>query len=283
MPYVFITGVSSGIGYETTKLLLSHHYQVIGSVRKDADAKRLQQEFGNGFHAVQMDVCRKAEVEQAVEEVKTLLQGAPLAALINNAGIAVFGPILHLPPEQIQQQFEVNVLGLLRVTQAFLPLLGAQADFTGTPGRLIHISSVSGLITTPFLSLYSASKFAVESISDGLRRELIIYGIPSISIQPGPTRSSIWDKTSGQEVPFLNTDYGPILENSQAEIEKIEAGANPTSKVAKVILKALTAKKPKTRYMVAKKAWLMRMVANLMPARWLDNATTSRFRSFKKY
>lgn len=278
MSNLFITGVSSGIGLHATQFLLKKGYKVFGSIRKKQDAVRMSKQLGDAFIPVLMDVTKEDSIQQAFEFIQNKLAGKSLDALINNAGIAAFGPILHLPMEKVRQQFDVNVIGLIQVTQTFLPLLGASKDFKGKPGRIINISSVSGRISTPFLAVYSASKFAVEALSDGLRRELSIYNIPSISIQPGPIKTNIWNKTRGQEEPYLDTDYGDILKDMNDELGKIEGGALPPEKVSQTIYKALTSRRPKAHYMVAKNAGFMRLIANLAPASLLDKETTKRFK-----
>lgn len=278
MSYIFITGVSSGIGLHATQFLIEKGYTIFGSVRKKEDAMHLSEQLGDAFIPILMDVTKEDSIQQAFEFIKNKLEGKSLDALINNAGIAAFGPILHLPMEKVRQQFDVNVIGLIQVTQTFLPLLGASKNFEGQAGRIINISSVSGRISSPFLAVYSASKFAVEALSDGLRRELSIYNIPSISIQPGPIKTNIWNKTRGQEEPYLDTDYGDILKDMNDELGKIEGGALAPERVSQTIYKALTSSRPKAHYMVVKNAGFMRLVANLAPATFLDKVTTKRFK-----
>ena len=243
--------------------------------REDAD--RLKTDLGTHFYPLVFDVCDSTAIAQAAKETSDLLNGQHLAALINNAGIAIMGPLEFIPSEKIEQQFEVNVFGLLKVTQAFLPLLKAT---NGNAGKIINISSVSGRISSPFVALYSASKFAVEALSDGLRRELFIYGIDVISIQPGPTKSAIWDKSQGQGDAYLDTPYGDILKGFDQNVEGIEKRAIPTIKVAEKILLAIRKKRPKTRYIVAKNAAILRFISNLGPARIIDQLLTSRFKKY---
>lgn len=157
--YAVVTGVSSGIGYAVTKELIGRGYFVFGSVRKQADAERLQAEFDEGeFGALVFDVTDPAGIATAVEEVAQEVEGIGLWGLVNNAGIALAGPLMHVTPEEIRRQFEVNVFGTLAVTQAFLPLLGAQRDTPHAPGRIVNISSVSGHIAYPFMGPYAMSE-----------------------------------------------------------------------------------------------------------------------------
>ena len=189
MKAIVITGVSTGIGYAATAVFIQRGYHVFGSVRKAADAKRLQAEMGAQFTPLLFDVTDKVGVQTAVSQVRAALGEKNLTALINNAGIVTPGPLMHMPSDSFRQQFQVNLFGLFDVTQAFLPLLGARKHNAGLPGRIINISSVSGKIAYPFMGAYAASKHALEAYSDSLRRELMLYGIDVILIQPGTTRT----------------------------------------------------------------------------------------------
>jgi NAD(P)-dependent dehydrogenase (short-subunit alcohol dehydrogenase family) len=278
MQYVIITGVSTGIGYAILENLHQQGYYVFGSVRKAADAERLQNTFTERFMPLLFDVTNDEAVQEAVPQVERVLNGQPLTALINNAGIAVSGPLQYIPIGKIKQQFDINVFGLLRVTQAFLPMLGAKEGFVGKPGRIIHISSVSGRLTGPFTGLYSASKFAVEAISDGLRRELEPFGIESIAIQPGPIKTPIWEKAKEGGDEYLDTPYGEVFQGVDKFLENASANALPTKAVTDAVFKALTDSKPKTRYMVIKNAGIVRMISNIFPPRWVDKITISNFK-----
>lgn len=280
MNFVLLTGASTGIGYASANYLINKGYFVFGSVRNEADADRLEQDFPENFKALVFDVRDEAAIDAARRVVEEHLEGRKLAGLINNAGIAIAGPLAHIPMEKIKLQFDVNVIGLMAVTKAFLPLLGAQKPVLSKPGKIINISSVSGINTTPIAGLYCASKFAVESFSDALRRELFIYGIDVIVLQPGPIKSEIWEKTRAVKEDYLDTDYGPIMEGLSLRINESEARAMPAEAVAKRVFDALRLKRPKTRYIIAKNAWLLKFVANFLPDRWVDQVV---FMSLKKY
>src|ERR1700751_3832291 len=169
MRQVVITGVSTGIGYATVKVLLEHGCRVFGSVRKRADADRLQLEYGERFVPLLFDVIDEAAVQHAAETVRRHLGTAILDGLVNNAGIEITGPLAYLPADQFRYQLEVNLVGPLIVTKAFLPCLGADPTRQGKPGRIINISSPSGRIAGPFTGAYTASKFGLEGLSDTLR------------------------------------------------------------------------------------------------------------------
>ena len=202
---ILITGVSTGIGYGTAKELISRGYHVFGSIRKAEDGSRLQQEFGDKFTPLHFDVTDQAAIDRSAKELTSLLQGQGLGGLINNSGVSMSGPLEHLPMEDFIYNFEVNVFGLLRVTKAFLPLLGAQDNHPCTPGRILNISSVAGKMAAPFLGAYSGSKFAVEALSHTMRREFQRYGIEVVIVGPGPVQTPIWDK--GSMEPYEKTIY----------------------------------------------------------------------------
>ncbi len=271
MKYILINGASTGIGYATTKYLLAKDFFVIGSVRKKADVEKLENDLGDSFKAVIFDVTDAGSIQEGLQTVKQIVGNNGLFGLINNAGIAVAGPLQYLKAEDFAYQQDVNVTGLIRVTQAFLPLLGAgETKYHNTPGRIINIGSVSGLIASPLLGAYSASKFAVEAISDSLRRELLLYGIKVILLQPGPVKTPIWSKSAEIDPYLMETEYAPFLRQTARRVEKTEAGALEPEVLAELILKCLTTNKPKTRYVLSDRKWFFQLLP-LIPDRWIDN------------
>ena len=213
MKKVVITGVSTGIGYSTAKILCDSGYFVYGSVRKDKDAEKLSSEFGKSFQSLIFDVTDPKAIIASAEKVQNDLKpGESIAGLVNNAGIALGGPVTLIDTEVFRKQFDVNFFGLIDVTKAYLPLLGASKE-SSEQGKIINISSISGRRSHPFMAPYTASKFALEAFSDSLRRELLIYGIDVILIEPGPIKTAIWDKAPDPEDnEFLGSDYEPSLE-----------------------------------------------------------------------
>jgi NAD(P)-dependent dehydrogenase (short-subunit alcohol dehydrogenase family) len=208
---VVITGVSTGIGWGISKILLANGFKVFGSVRRQTDADRLQREFGEAFTPLIMDVTDRAAVIQAVAQAAAWLGSSTLTGLVNNAGVAIPGPLLHLPLEDYRGQLEVNLIAPLSVTQAFAPLLGVDAKRQGSPGRIINITSTAGKIGIPLAGAYVASKHGMEGMSESLRREMLIYGIDVIVVAPGNV--AIWDKAEIVDLsPYESTDYGPIME-----------------------------------------------------------------------
>lgn len=278
MKYILITGVSTGIGYAATKYFLERGYFVFGSVRKKADSEKLKKDFPTNFQPLIFDVTDSAAVKNAVLEVQHLIGDKGLSGLVNNAGIAVSGPMQHVPIEKLEHQLNVNVLGVVRVTQAFLPLLGAVENCSFPAGRIIQISSVSGTISAPFMGPYSASKYALEAISDAFRRELSIFDIKVVVIQPGPIQSDIWEKIINSDDYYPDSIYGPILEKRKKGIAKSGDNAIPAIKVAEKIWAGMELKNPKTRYLVDKAAWKMKLYQKL-PDRIVDNAVTKPFKN----
>ena len=205
MKSIVITGVSAGIGYATTTELLRRGYHVFGSVRKQADADRLQDEFGPSFTPLLFDITDHAAISKAVQQVAVAVHDKGLEVLINNAGILVPGPLMLMPLPDFRAQFDVNVLGLLDVTQQFLPLLGARQDPPFAPGRIVNVGSVSGKIAYPFMGAYAATKHALEALSDSLRRELMLYGVDVILIESGTTRTPIVEKVNRQMQKYRGT------------------------------------------------------------------------------
>jgi NAD(P)-dependent dehydrogenase (short-subunit alcohol dehydrogenase family) len=256
--------------------LLQHGYHVFGSVRSSTDAARLQSQFGPGFTPLLFDVTDEAAIKTAAEKVTQAVNGHGLFALINNAGMAIGGPLMHQPLDEVRRVLEVNVLGALAVTQAFLPLLGAKTAQTTSPGRIINISSVGGKISLPFVGDYVTSKHALEALSDVLRRELMLYGIDVIVIEPGSINTAIWDKAEKQDTSrYQHTDYVNLLEKFQQNfISRGRAGASP-EKVTQVIRQALESKRPRTRYALPDDFLAGWILPRLLPDRVLDRLIAS--------
>jgi NAD(P)-dependent dehydrogenase (short-subunit alcohol dehydrogenase family) len=268
--YILITGVSTGIGYAATADLTQRGYHVFGSVRSQADAERLQQEIPTNFTPLVFDVTDGEGVETAVATIAQTITPQGLTALINNAGISTPGPLQHMPLEKFRNQFEVNLFGLLHVTQQCLPLLGARSNPGHPPGRIINISSVSGRIAYPFMGAYAAAKHALEAVSDSLRRELLHYGIDVILIEPGTVQTPIVSKFAEQIAPYAETDYGPILQKVIQKAAEREDKALPVTAVTGVIRTALESKRPRTRYPIPRR-WLSGwLLPRWLPDRWFD-------------
>ena len=265
---IVITGVSSGIGRDALRLLHQKGYHIYGSVRKEADAKLLTETYPKHFTPLLFDVQDQDAVNQAAKRVFEAC--GRINALINNAGVAVPGPLQFVTEADFERQMDINLKSVRRITNTFLPLLGTAPDFKGPPGRIINISSISGLFSSPFNGVYSISKHALESMTDVYRRELQRYGIKVIAIEPGPIKTKIWGKNLNSMAQFADTDYYDILQKADKMIESTEKNALPVARTSNVILKCITKKHPKTRYIVHKNAFVFKIVANYLPDKLVD-------------
>lgn len=271
MQTVVITGVSSGIGLGAATVFTQHGCRVFGTVRSSSDGERLQVALGPRFTPLVCDVTDHRSVGAAAATVAAQLEGAGLDGLINNAGIALSGPLMHQPLAEVERHFAVNVTGLLAVTQAFLPLLGAGGEAGRRPGRIINISSVGGRIASPFIGAYAASKHAVEGLSDSLRRELQLYGIEVVVVQPGAVRTAIWGK-QGSDVAaaYAHTDYAWPMARFAAYAEGLERGGYPPDQFGRLLWQVFTTPRPRPRYAFAPNRLVSWTIPRLLPARWLD-------------
>ncbi len=274
---VVVTGVSTGIGWGATKVLVKNGFHVFGSVRKAADGERLKAEFGDAFTSLLFDVTDEVAVRAGARQVEAALGSRTLTGLVNNAGIAVAGPLLHLPVEEFRKQMEVNVTGIVTVTQAFAPLLGAESPARKDPGRIVNISSVAGRTGNPFMAPYSASKFAVEGLSEALRRELLPFGVDVIVVAPGAVATPIWSKAEDLDITaYANTVYAAPLARLQAYMLGLGAKGLAPEKLGQVIHKALTTANPKVRYTVSPDPFQVFMSENVLSKRGLDRIVGKR-------
>lgn len=271
MQSVVVTGVSTGIGWGITKVLIQRGLRVFGSVRKMQDAERLSKEFGELFVPLLFDVTNEAAVQSAAQFVREQLNGETLFGLVNNAGIAAPGPLIHLPTDEFRYQLEVNLVSVLIVTKAFAPLLGVDRSLRGQPGRIVNISSVSGRSAFPFVGAYATSKHGLEGFSETLRRELILYGIDVIIVGPGPIATPIWDKAERADTSvYANTDYVDAAERAKEFMVRNGKNGLPPETVGEVVWRALTARAPRTRYAVVGRGALQRFVQQFLPKRLID-------------
>ena len=276
MRTVVITGVSSGIGRATAEVLLANGFHVFGSVRKQADADRLRTELGGNFTPLLFDVTDETAIRAAADQVRAHLAGQCLAGLVNNAGIAVGGPVLELPLADYRRQFEINVFGAIAATQAFAPLLGGDPTLSGPRGRIVMMSSVAGKNGNPFMSAYCSSKHALEGLSESLRRELMLYGIDVVIVGPGAVKTPIWDKPDGTDIqPFAASPFFPALKRLKMFVEQLAASGLPPADIGKVVHQALTVPAPKVRYAVTPDR-LRHVVTAVLPKRMVDRIIAKR-------
>jgi NAD(P)-dependent dehydrogenase (short-subunit alcohol dehydrogenase family) len=276
MQSVVITGASTGIGWATAKLLLDRGFRVFGSVRKQADADRLKREFGANFTPLLFDVTDEAAVLAAAREVRAALNGETLFGLVNNAGIAVAGPVLELAADEFRRQMDVNVIGPIIATQAFGPLLGSDPSLKGPKGRIVMISSVAGKNGNPFSAAYAASKHAIEGLSESLRREMMLFGIDVIIIAPGPVKTPIWSKAEEVDISsYRNSPFFPALERMRKFMLQLGESGLPAQTIAERIADALTSASPKVRYEITPDP-MRRLMMEVLPKRVVDKIIARR-------
>jgi NAD(P)-dependent dehydrogenase (short-subunit alcohol dehydrogenase family) len=268
---VVITGASTGIGEACALRLDGMGYRVFAGVRKDADGAALRAKASERLTPVRIEVTDGASIAAAAATVAAAVGDAGISGLVNNAGVAIGGPIEFVPVDELRQQIEVNVIGQVAVTQAFMSLLRAQR------GRVVFMGSISGRMSTPFASPYAASKHALEAITDALRMELRPWKMHVAIIEPGSIKTPIWDKadaTSERMERELSPEGHRLYEPAVKTMRKFfaDAGARgiPADAVAKAVAHALTARKPKTRYIVGTDAHLQAILRVVVPDRLLD-------------
>lgn len=272
-----VTGASTGIGRAAVKVLAAQGWRVFAGVRKPADADLLRQEFGDKVAPLRFDVTDAAAVRAAADEVRARLGGRTLKGLVNNAGMGHGGPLMLEPVDQIRQVFEVNVFGAVTVSQAFIPLLGADRSLTGGPGRIVNITSVGGRLAPPFIGDYVMSKHALEAFTDSLRRELMIYGIDVIAIGPGAVATPIWDKAEqADETAYAETDYAAVLKKFKDFFIADGRKGLPPERIGEAIHHALTAPRPKARTAVVRNSLVNWTIPTLLPKRVLDRLIAAR-------
>ena len=282
MRSVVVTGSSTGIGWGCAKVLIKKGFRVLGSVRKPADGERLKQEFGPNFIPLLFDITDQAAVRAAAQEAQTMLEGRPLFGLVNNAGIAVPGPLLYMDIDEFRHQLEVNVTGQLIVTQAFTPLLQSHAERDAGPGRIVMITSVGGKNASPFVGPYSASKFALEGLSESLRREYLLLGIDVIVVAPGAVATPIWDKAETVDVArYASTPYAkPLDAIRNYMLVSGRKGLKP-ERLGRAVHHALTTRHPKVRYTVTPEPF-QNWLVNTLPKRTVDRLIGGRLGLLRK-
>jgi NAD(P)-dependent dehydrogenase (short-subunit alcohol dehydrogenase family) len=258
-PLALVTGASSGIGQACATRLLDLGFHVLAGVRKAADAP-------NRTEALQLDVTSEADVAAAAERV-----GAELHVLVNNAGVAVSGPVEVVPIEGWRRQLEVNLVGQVAVTRALLPaVLRAR-------GRIVNMSSIGGRVANPLFGPYSASKFGLEAMSDALRREVSPHGVRVVVVEPGGIATPIWDKGHADADRMLEgadpeaaRRYGQMIEAVRRSTKRLADEGLPPEAVADVVGKAVTTRHPRARYVVGRQAQIQAVAARLLPDRAFD-------------
>jgi len=268
---VVITGASTGIGAACAVRLARLGFRVFAGVRKSADGEALEKQAPESLTPLTLDVTDAGSIAAATAAVAGEVGGAGIAGLVNNAGIAVAGPLEFLPLDELRKQIEVNTIGHVAVTQAFLGLVRQGR------GRIVNIGSSSGFLSTPFLGAYCASKFAMEAITDALRMELAPWGIGVSIVDPGNIATPIWQKSLAaadeltRRLPAAAHElYGRGISVAREVAQKEAVNSSPPEVVARAVEHALTAKRPRTRYCVGKDASLQAVLTRFLPDRMLD-------------
>lgn len=274
---MLVTGASTGIGYATAILLAQRNMAVFGGVRNDADAEKLRQADAN-IRPLLLDVTNPAQVSASAEAIAAA--GIPLIGVVNNAGIAVAGPLEYVSLDDFRQQFEVNLFGALAVTQAVLPLLRKSG------GRIAYMSSISGQLAPPYVGPYAASKHALESLADSMRMELAAFGIAVSVIQPGNVNTPIWAKGRARKDELLSKAphearerYGNAIERLVRVTEREERTGIAPERVSEAVYEALTSKSPRARYAVGTPPGWQRKIAALLPERLRDRLILKNFKT----
>ncbi len=269
MKSFLITGASTGIGAACAIWLEQKGHQVFAGVRKLSDGESLKQMAGSNLIPVILDVTDSDSIEAAVQTIQG--HTPQLDGLVNNAGIAISAPVEFLPLEELRRILEVNTVGQVAVTQAFLPLLRP------TKGRVVMMSSISGRVSAPYFGAYSASKFALEALSDSLRRELKAWGMQVSIIEPGNIKTPIWNKGAGwgqqmkSDLPPRALElYGPALDGVLEYVRGQDGIGTHPNEVAQVVEQALLAAKARTRYVVGRDAKIAAFLLRILPDSLLD-------------
>lgn len=279
--FVLVTGASKGIGRACALALDAQGFHVLAGLRDPADGAALQEASAGRIAPLMLDVARPDAVAAAAASLRTTVGPAGLWGLVNNAAIVVAGPMEYLPLDAVRHQFEVNVFGVVALTQACLPLLRVAR------GRIVNVSSVNGRIVSPFSGAYGASKFALEAFSDAFRLELARAGVAVVVVQPGATRTPIWDASRERALdlasrfpPEASEHYGGVLR--RLERAGTPAHAVPAERVAAVVVRALTTRRPRARYRVGWDTRVGILLAWLLPERLLDLVLLGRLRIRRK-
>jgi NAD(P)-dependent dehydrogenase (short-subunit alcohol dehydrogenase family) len=267
---VVVTGSSTGIGRACALELDRRGFTVFAGVRKEADAEAVRAAGSDRLQPLILDVTESQQIAAAAELVAEA-SPAGLAGLVNNAGVAIAGPVELIPIEDFRRHLEVNLIGQVAVTQALLPALRRAR------GRVVFLSSIGGLMANPYMAPYHASKFGIEAVGDSLRQELRQFGVQVSIVEPGSVSTPIWEKGRGTAeairerfTPEDDALYGEKVSRIGEVATEVGARGVPPEKVAAVIGQALTAKRPKTRYLVGADARVMVLMRRLLPDRLGD-------------
>ncbi|MTD14908.1 SDR family NAD(P)-dependent oxidoreductase [Nakamurella sp. YIM 132087] len=274
---IVISGASTGMGAATARELARRGYHVLAGVRRESDGERLA---GPGLEPVLLDITDPDQVAAIAQRVATDPQRRPLRALINNAGLAVNAPVEALPLDDWRRVFEVNLFGHIAMTQALLPALHESR------GRVVNISSVGGRVSLAAYGAYAGSKFAMEAVSDALRRELGPRGVQVVVVEPGGVKTEMSNRGVANAAAIRDAmteehrrRYGDLMVAVMRHAEAFTEAGRPAEKAAEVIAKAATARCPRTRYTIGRDAAIFTRLSRVVPDRLLDRMTARQLRA----
>jgi NAD(P)-dependent dehydrogenase (short-subunit alcohol dehydrogenase family) len=277
MKNIVITGVSSGIGRATAETFVDKGWRVFGTVREPTQADALRRAFGSTFTPLLLDVRNETAVRAAAEQVAVAIGQQRVQGLVNCAGIETVDALAVVPLADVQNTFDVHVFGMLRMVQAFLPLLGSDESRQGPKGRIVNISSVVGKWGAPFFGTYSSAKHAVEGMTEAMRREFSHVGVDAIVVRPGNTKSGVFEKVRAERHDYIR---GTVWEKPVADFRKLflDGAVNgwPMARVVAVIEQALTAPRPRAAYVVAAERLMNYTAPTLSPPRLVDKVLAFR-------
>ncbi|MEV6642577.1 SDR family oxidoreductase [Amycolatopsis sp. NPDC051371] len=273
-----VTGASTGLGAATARELAARGYHVLAGVRRETDAAAIR---ADGVEPVILDITRPEHVEDLAERIAADPDRRPLRALVNNAGISVNAPVEALPLDEWRRLFDVNLFGHIAVTQALLPFLHRSR------GRIVNISSVGGKVAMATYGPYAGTKFALEAVSDSLRRELAPHGVQVVVVEPGAVRTEMGDRGAAtatglaeKMTPEHQRRYGGLVQAVVAHSLRFTRAGLPADKAGSIVAEAATARRPRTRYTIGRDAALLTRLIRVLPDRILDRVTAATLRPY---
>lgn len=273
---VLVTGASTGIGFDCVRILIENNFGVIATVRKVEDRTHLEKEFGEKVKVVLLDMTDFAQIEALPNTLKNEFNITELYGLVNNAGAALAAPFVHQDFSEIENIMRVNVLAVMKITQVLIPVLKK------SEGRIVNMSSVAGKSAAPFLSVYAASKHALEGFSEGLRKELMLYNMKVIVVGPGSINTPIWQK--GFDVikdKYVNTDFAVPFAIFIKLVTNEVKNSLGVQEVSSCVLAALTEEEPCFRYSPIPRKMINWYIPRLMPAKIYNRLTAKTLKLYK--
>jgi NAD(P)-dependent dehydrogenase (short-subunit alcohol dehydrogenase family) len=265
---VFITGVSSGIGQDAVRKFIYEGFTVFSTVRNEEDKRTLLKLYPDNHECCICDISIDDQLDNCMKSLHDFLNGRKLFALINNAGIVIPGPMHLISDEKFDKQLNVNLIATRKLTNRIIPCL--ESKNSELKPRIVFISSVSGIIASPFNGPYCVSKHALECLVDIYRRELHYLGIEVVSVQPGPIKTRIWSKALGEYDIYEGSVFQSIVQKADDIIRQSEKNALDVKRVSSILHRILISKSPKTRYLIHKTPYKLKFLSKFLPDKYLD-------------